>query len=119
DYGRPEVLRVRAGEADPLDALDRVAGPEQLGEVAAEFWSVGVDVLTEERQLPDPGTREALDLGQDLPGPARDLLAAHRRHYAVGAHRVAAHRDLNPGLEAALAVERQAASERPLLGNPE
>jgi hypothetical protein len=35
DHGFAEVLRVRAGEADPLDPVDRVAGAQQLAEVRA------------------------------------------------------------------------------------
>ena len=119
DHGRAEVLRVRAGEADPLDPVDRVAGAQQLLERAADVAAVGVDVLAEQRQLLHARAREALDLGQDLARPARDLAAAHRRHDAVRADRVAAHRDLHPGLEAALAVQRQPPRERALFGDPE
>src|SRR3954462_3432248 len=119
DHGRAEVLRVRAGEADPLDPVDGVVGAQQLLEGAADVAAVGVDVLAEQRQLLHARAREALDLGQDLVGPAGHLAAAHRRHDAVRADRVAAHRDLHPGLEAALAVERQPPRESSLLGDPE
>src|ERR687886_629458 len=43
------------------------------------------------------------------------LAAADGRDDAVGALRVAAHRDLHPGLEGALAAHRQPAGEAPLL----
>ena len=32
DHGRAEILRVRAGEADAVDAVDPVAGAQELGE---------------------------------------------------------------------------------------
>ena len=67
---RAEVLRVRAREADPLDALDGVARAQQLREVAADVAAVRVDVLAEQRQLLHARAREALDLGQDLARPA-------------------------------------------------
>ena len=66
-----------------------------------------------------PARRETADLGEDLARPARDLAAAHRRHDAVRAHRVAAHRDLHPGLEDALAVHRQLRGEAPLVARAE
>ena len=114
---------MRAGEADALDAVDRVAGAQELAElglhVGQEISAPGVDVLTEERDLADALAGEPRHLGQDLARPAAHLAATDRGHDAVGADRVAAHRDLHPGLEAALAVHRQRAGELALLAGPE
>ncbi len=123
DHVGPEVLGVRAREADALDPRDGVAGPQQLGEARLDVWSQvaapGVDVLTEEGQLADALVGEVGHLGQDLTGPAADLLPAHLRDDAVRAHGVAAHRDLHPRLEAPLAVRGEAGGERPLLADAE
>ena len=84
--------------------VDCVAGTQQLAESVRmsgrrsrpyefTFWPSSVTSRT-------PSRRGPLDLGDDLAGPAALLLAAHRRHDAVRADRVAAHRDLHPGLEA-------------------
>ena len=78
-----------------------------FGEVAA----VAVDVLAQQRHLAHAVGGEALDLGDELAGRARDLAAARRGHDAVGADAVAALRDLDPGLELALALERQVAGD--------
>src|SRR5437879_9403636 len=54
---------------------------------------------------------ELCDLSEDLARAAALLSPADERDYAIGALRVAAHRDLHPGLEAPLAMHRQAAGE--------
>ena len=36
DHRFPKVLRMRAGEADPTDPLDRVAGAQELTELRVE-----------------------------------------------------------------------------------
>ena len=102
--GSAEVLGVRAREADALDPLDGVHGAQQVGEVSAEVAAVRVHVLAEQGDLLDALAGEALHLGQDLARPAADLAAAHPWDDAVRAHGVAAHQDLHPRLEAALAV---------------
>ena len=55
DHRLAEVLRVRAREADALDALDGVAGAQQLAELGAdvrrEVAAPRVDVLAEQREL--------------------------------------------------------------------
>ena len=58
-----------------------------------------------------PCRGEPLHLGDDLARPPALLAAAHRRHDAVGALRVAAHRHLNPRLDRALVVGRQIGGE--------
>src|SRR5581483_996298 len=123
DHVRPEVLRVRAGEADAFDSLDRVDGAKELGEADArvrrEVASVGVHVLPEQRHLADAVPGQLLDLRDDLTGPAADLPTAHGRDDAVGALRVAAHRDLHPRLEPPLAMQRQRRREASLLAGSE
>ena len=123
DHGLAEVLRVRAREADALDPVDGVAGAQQLAElrpqVGEQVAPPRVHVLAEQRDLAHALPGEPRDLGDDLARPPAHLSAAHRRDDAVGALRVAAHRHLHPGLEAALALERQRGRERALLGDPE
>ena len=110
DDGVAEVLRVRAREADPVDPVDRVAGAQELAELGLELGtqvaSPGVHVLPEQRHLPHTVGREPGDLGDDLARPTALLPAANGRDDAVRALRVAAHRDLHPGTERALAVHR-------------
>src|SRR5687767_13920207 len=89
DNRLPEVLRVRAREANSLDPLDRVASSEQLTELGldpgSQVAAPGVDVLAEQRELLDPLSCEPCDLGHDLTRSAADLAAAHGRDDAVGA----------------------------------
>ena len=102
---------MRAGEADPLDSVHRVAGAQELAELRSdagrEIPTPRVDVLAEERDLPDALAGKRLDLGDDLAGPAALLSAPNGGNDAVGADRVAAHRDLHPGRVAPLAVHRE------------
>ena len=123
DHFSPEVLRMGAREADALDPDNRVAGSEELAEpglhVGPEVAAPRVDVLPEKRDLPYALVGEARHLGEDLPWSSAHLAPAHGGHDAVRADRVAAHRDLHPGLEAALAVHRQRAGELALLARAE
>ncbi len=114
-----KVLRMRAREADPLDARDRVDGAQELGEARADVTPVGVDVLSEQRHLADASFGKPCHLRQDLAGTARDLAAADCRDDAVGADRVAAHRDLHPCLETPLAAHRKLRCEGALVGGAE
>ena len=110
-----EVLRMRAREADPLDPVDRVAGAQELAELGAdvgrEIAAPGVDVLAEQRDLAHAVRCELRHLGDDVAGPAALLPPADRRHDAVRARRVAAHRHLHPRVRGPLAVLRQVAGE--------
>ena len=82
-----ELGGVRRGEPDPLQPVDAPARAQQLGESAAvagllgvgERDAVGVDVLAEQRHLEHALVDQRLHLGQDVAGPAVDLLAAQRR----------------------------------------
>ena len=104
DHVVGELGRMRRGEAHPLEAVDAPARAQQRRECAAitrdrgigERDAVGVDVLAEQRDLEDALIDQRLHLGQDVAGPAVDLLAAQRRHDAERAGVVAADRDRNP-----------------------
>ena len=115
DHVLLHVLRVRAGVADPVDALDRVDPRQQLGEadprLARQVAPVAVDVLAQQRHLAHPVGGQRLGLGDQLGRVAADLAAAGRGDDAVGAGAVAALGDLQPALELALAPGRQVAGE--------
>jgi hypothetical protein len=115
DHVLADVLRVRARVADALDAVDGVDHREQLGEAGLralrEVAPVGADVLPEQGDLSDAVRRHPLHLGHDLRGATGHLAPPGRRHDAVRARAVAAHRDLHPGLVLALALHRQVAGE--------
>ena len=119
DHGIAEVLRMRAREPDALDAVDRVAGTQELTELAAQIErqvaAPGVDVLAEQRDLAHALAGELRHLGDDLARPPRRLAAADGRHDAVRAGRVAAHRHLHPRLKAPLAVLRKLGSEHAIV----
>src|SRR5262245_20772497 len=95
DHRLPEVLGVRAREADPLDARYSVARAQELAELHAdlgcEVSSPRIDVLAQERHLADATVGEPGDLGDDVSRTAALLATANRRHDAVRAHGVAAH----------------------------
>ena len=109
DHVVGEVARVRGGEPDPLQPVDRAAGPQQLAErvPVAELDAVGVDVLPEQGHLEHALGDQRLDLGEDVAGPAVLLLAAQRRHDAERAGVVAADRDRHPAGVGRLAPGRQ------------
>ena len=110
---------MRAREADPLDPFDGIDRAQQLREARADVAAVRVDVLAEQRHLADAVRRKLLDLGEHLTRAPRGLAAADGRNDAVGADGVAAHRDLHPGLEPALAMSRKTGRERTLLAGAE
>src|SRR5262245_7847329 len=123
DHLAAEVLRMRAREPDAIDAVDGVAGSQELAElrlhVGQQVSAPRVDVLAEKRDLADSLRSQLRDLGQDLARPAARLASAYGGDDAVRADRVAAHRDLHPRLEAPLAVHRQRPGELALLPGPE
>ena len=82
---RPQA-RSSCGESAP------VAGDLRVG----ERDPVGVDVLAQQGHLEHALVHQGLHLGEDVAGPAVDLLAAQRRDDAERAGVVAAHRDGNP-----------------------
>src|SRR5215210_3293668 len=108
---------MRAREADALDPVDGVASAQELAEVGPdlrqEVAPVRIDVLPQKRDLADAFMRKSRHLGHDVAGTAALLAPANRRHDAVGALRIAAHRHLNPRLELPLPVHREVAGEGP------
>src|SRR6266576_805339 len=115
DYRAAEVLWMWAGEADALDAVDRIACAQQLAELGVErrceIAAPGVDVLAEQGELAHAFCGEPCHLRDDVARAAAHLTPANGGHDAVGALRVATHRDLHPGLEGAFTVHRQLAGE--------
>src|SRR5438105_12371390 len=97
DHGTPEILRMRAREADALDPLDGIARAEQLAELGPEIRSEiappRVHVLAEQRHLAHSLGCEPRHLRHDLSGPTADLASPNRGHDAVRTLRVAAHRN--------------------------
>ena len=116
DHGLAEVLRMRAREADALDAVDRVAGAEQLAElrpeVRGEVAPPGVDVLAEQRDLLDAVARRAASTSATI-SPGRRLCSRPR---TAGTMQYA-HFELQPietctqAWKRALAVHRQVGGE--------
>ena len=106
---------MRAREADALDPVDGVARTQELAELGAdvgrEIAPPGVDVLPEQRDLAHAVVGEARHLGDDVSGTAALLAPTHGGHDAVRARRVAAHRDLHPGVGSAFTMLRQVARE--------
>ena len=116
-----EVLRVRAREPDSLDPAHRVASAQELAElgddVGREVAAPGVHVLAE-RVISHAVPGERLHLGDDVTRAAALLPPTDRGDDAVGALRVAAHRDLHPGAEPTLALHRQGRRERLVRSEP-
>jgi hypothetical protein len=106
---------VRAREADPLDPIDGRTGAQELAELGADVGqqvaAPRVDVLAEQGDLPDAVRGELRDLRENIARPPALLPATNGRDDAVGARRVAPHRDLHPGLVAALPVLRKVSRE--------
>ena len=115
DDGSAEVLGMRAREADAVDPGDGVARSEELAELGPDIRekvpSPRVDVLAEKRDLTDTAVGEVRDLRDDLTRAAALLAPSDGRDDAVGACRIAAHRDLHPGLEASLASNGEIGGE--------
>ena len=99
-----------------------VTRAEKLAEVRAdrrrEVAPPRVHVLPEEGDLTDAVACQPRHLGHDLTGTPALLAAANRGNDAVSARRVAAHRDLHPRLEAALAAEREVGREMLVRAEP-
>src|SRR5439155_26525345 len=73
----------------------------------------------EQRHLADARVRKRRDLGDDFTGSSAHLAAANAGNDAVRADRVAAHRDLYPGLDLPLALGRELGRESALVACPE
>mmetsp|Transcript_114579 Transcript_114579/g.319063 ORF Transcript_114579/g.319063 Transcript_114579/m.319063 type:complete len:353 (-) Transcript_114579:479-1537(-) len=104
-----DVPRMRREETDALDAVHVADVSKQVCEGAPrlEVPAPGVDVLPQERYLPEALGRQLLDLApHGLHGP-RLLTAARGRHHAIGAPLVAAVDHVNPGRDPRLAVRHR------------
>src|SRR5204862_2835617 len=77
------------------DLAEQVSEPRPVL-ACTEVAPVGVDVLTEQRDLTQTVACEVLDLVHDVAEPAADLRAAHRRHDAERAGVVAPDLDRDP-----------------------
>ena len=82
-------MRVRGREPHTPDPLDHADLTQQLPEERAvrrarnrDVAAVGVDVLTEERDLDHAAPCQSLHLGQDVPDRAGSLRATDERHDA-------------------------------------
>src|SRR5262249_46047415 len=108
DDGLAKVLRGWAGEADPIDPVDRIARAQEPAELRADAGSeVGprrFDVLAGQRALAAAVAGEPLDLGEDVSRAPALFAPADSRDDAVRAVRVAAHRNLHPRLDGPLAT---------------
>ncbi len=93
-----ECRGVRAGEPYTFQAFDLATGAKQLRKRAtvAEFDSIGVDILSQQRHLNGAVVHEGLDFRKDVTRPTVPLLAPQRGNDAEGAGVVAANRDGDP-----------------------
>ena len=89
------------GESNPLKTFDFATCSKQFreGTLIAKLNTVGVDVLTQERDLDHSLGNESTNLSNDVFWAAIALLASKRRHNAKRAGVVAANRDADPGRE--------------------
>ena len=104
---RPDEL----GEVGPAVEVELAAGPAlgvDVGEarLGRQVVAVAVDVLTEERDLPEAGGSQRPRLVDDLVERPAALRAAAERHDAVGARLVAAVDDRQPGADRRPACDR-------------
>ena len=107
-----EVMRVRGGEADPLDAgLAHLAQQLREPRLAVDVAAVGVDVLAQQRDLAHAVRHEPLALADDRLHGAALLAAADIRDDTVRAEVVAAGHDRHPGVEFLGSAAREVAGE--------
>ena len=102
-----QVLRMRRGKEDALNT--RVAhGAQQIGKarLAKEIATVGVNILTQQRNLAHALAHQTRHLVNDLLEGTALLATAHVRHDAVGAEVVAARHDRHPCMILRLAMPR-------------
>ena len=93
----------RSSSPNSVRTSGRRSRPHEL-----TFWPSSVISRT-------PSSASRVDLGEDLARPPADLAAAHGGHDAVGADGVAAHGDLHPRLEPALALGGERCGEAALV----
>ena len=92
-----EILGMGGGKPDPLDAGDLVNLLEEVreGNFTVLLEAVGIDVLPDQGDFPNPAGGQVTDLGEDLPARPADLATADMGNDAVGAEIVAALHDGN------------------------
>ncbi len=96
---------MRREEPDPLQAVDLTDRGEEVSEVVAvgQIVAVGVDVLAQQRDLPDTAVRQKTGLPGDVVDGAANLAPTAVGDDAEGAELVAAvddgdvRRDVGPG----------------------
>src|SRR5947209_1134417 len=115
DHVLAHVLRMWTRVADPLEPVDRIEMRQQLRErkavLAREVAAVGVDVLSEQRDLLDAVGGEAGGLRNQLARRTTYLTTTSTRHYAIRTNTVAADADLHPSLIVTGALGRKIAGE--------
>ncbi len=101
------------GEPDALEPLDLARSAQQLAEglAVAELDAVGVDVLTQQRDLDRAVVDEQADLLEDVARPAVPFLAAQARHDAERAGVVASDRDRDPAAVDRIPLRRERRGE--------
>src|SRR4029453_16120807 len=105
---------MRWGEAGPFESVDVATRSEQFpeGKSVTEPHTVGVDVLTEQRDLDDAFAHESTHLGQNVTGTTVFFGPAKRRHDAERAGVVATYRDRNQGRVRGIAPSREGRRKR-------
>ncbi len=101
-----QVLGVRTGEPDPLDARHLAEGSQEFGEQwssPGDVAAVRIDVLTQDCEFDDARRRQHGRLFDQVRHRTTDLTSAHRRHDAVAAGVVTARLDGDPRGVGALA----------------
>ena len=102
-----QILRVGGHEADPAKTGDCCYHPKQLREADSapcQVIAVGIDILSQKRDLLDAVLHQPFTLLQNIPGIPGLLAAPHIGYDAVGAEVVAAIADVHRSLEAELSL---------------
>ena len=101
DHPRRDVPRVRAGESDPRESVDRLQTLEQRREVAGRVVGrlIVIDDLPEQLDFARAGVDGMARLGDDVRRRPHALVTARVRHDAERAEFVAAFDDGDVGLD--------------------
>lgn len=115
DDVRGELSWVGRGKAQALEALDLAYLAQQLGKgelVTRQIWvsevhSIGIDVLSKERDLGNTLVNQGLNLSEDVTWAAILFFTAEGRNDAEGTSVVAAHGHGYPACVGGLALGRE------------